>query len=87
MKETDTTHWRSPNTGASNKYGLTALPDGAFYKYSFEGINSFGQWWADTATTAEATYSVKLIYNSYDVDTADDVPLSLFYLSVRCIWN
>nr|MBN2278764.1 hypothetical protein [candidate division Zixibacteria bacterium] len=28
MKETDTTHWRSPNTGATNESGFTALLGG-----------------------------------------------------------
>jgi uncharacterized protein (TIGR02145 family) len=28
LKDVDTTHWRSPNTGATNESGFTALPSG-----------------------------------------------------------
>lgn len=28
LKETDTDHWESPNTGAVDQYGFTALPAG-----------------------------------------------------------
>ena len=28
LKETGTTHWQSPNTGATNETGFTAIPDG-----------------------------------------------------------
>lgn len=49
LKETDTTHWQSPNEGATNEVGFTALPggyrnnDGAFYH-----IREYGCWWTDT---------------------------------------
>jgi len=44
LKETGTTHWKSPNTGATNQSRFTALPggyrslDGAF---NFIGISGY----------------------------------------------
>ncbi len=50
MKETGTTHWSSPNTGATNESGFTALPggsryypDGAFHHLGYDAIFWFWQ--------------------------------------------
>jgi uncharacterized protein (TIGR02145 family) len=49
LKETGTTHLASPNTGATNETGFTALPggfrgyDGAFYYIGYHGY-----WWSAT---------------------------------------
>jgi uncharacterized protein (TIGR02145 family) len=58
MKEAGTLHWLSPNTGADNSSGFTALPGGfrnsagAFY-YLFEG----GNWWSATESTSSNAYN------------------------------
>jgi uncharacterized protein (TIGR02145 family) len=50
LKETGTTHWTTPNTGATNDYGFTALPGG--YRYWFDGsfanIGLLSYWWSST---------------------------------------
>jgi uncharacterized protein (TIGR02145 family) len=50
LKETDTTHWMSPNTGADNSSGFTALPGG--YRTSdggyFYHMARCGYWWSAT---------------------------------------
>jgi len=46
MKEAGTTHWESPNTGATNESGFTALPGG--YRDNdgnFHSIGYYGTWW------------------------------------------
>lgn len=49
LKETGTTHWNSPNEGATNETGFTALPGGHRYCYgSFYLIGDNGSWWSAT---------------------------------------
>src|SRR5690554_4182629 len=53
LKETGTTHWASPNTGATNETGFTALPGG--YRNNtgtFHGIGYYGYWWSATEGNA-----------------------------------
>lgn len=49
LKETGTTHWISPNTGATNETGFTALP-GGFRRSNgtFSDIGGCGSWWSAT---------------------------------------
>jgi uncharacterized protein (TIGR02145 family) len=46
LKETGTVHWDSPNTGAIDQYGFTALPGG---ERQFDGyfflLHQFAFWW------------------------------------------
>ena len=55
MKETGLDHWNSPNTGATNESGFTALPAG--YKYDLSGnygeLGYIGHFWTSTWCTFE----------------------------------
>jgi len=50
LKESGTSHWENPNTGANNETGFTALPGGRRDNpdESFTGIGSVGVWWSST---------------------------------------
>ena len=49
MKETTLKHWNSPNAGASNASGFTALPGGNRSSYgNFNGIRNFIALWTST---------------------------------------
>jgi len=48
LKETDTTHWNSPNIGATDEIGFTALPGGNGSNGNFYGIGKCGDWWSTT---------------------------------------
>ncbi|HAJ80135.1 MAG TPA: hypothetical protein DCO75_10225 [Fibrobacteres bacterium] len=66
LKETGTTHWLSPNTGATNSSGFSALPGG--YRSNdgnFGSIGIYGNWWSATEDDAFHAYLRFLIYGSY----------------------
>lgn len=49
LKEAGTAHWKSPNSGATNESGFTALPGG--YRslegvFNFQGVSAY--WWSST---------------------------------------
>lgn len=49
LKEAGTAHWRSPNTGATNETGFTALPGGyRSYNGTFNLLRAAGYWWSST---------------------------------------
>jgi len=55
MKDTGTVYWNSPNIGANNTSGFTALPGGLRY-YQFYGIGTTGQWWTSTPDSGPFPY-------------------------------
>jgi uncharacterized protein (TIGR02145 family) len=64
LKETGTTHWNSPNTGASNESGFTALPGGLRLRNGeFFNVRSEGIWWSSTEYTFEQAW-IRSISNS-----------------------
>ena len=54
LKEAGITHWWSPNTGATNETGFSALPGGthSYYDGHFYSIGSTGLWWSVTESSA-----------------------------------
>ena len=58
VKESGTTHWKSPNNAATNKYAFTALPGG--YRSGSNGdftkIGELTYWWTDSKTICGVDY-------------------------------
>ncbi len=49
MKEQGTSHWLSPNHGATDESRFNGLPGGGrFYSGDFSGLGSKGGWWSST---------------------------------------
>ena len=80
LKETGTTHWQSPNTGATNDYGFTALPCGTRYKDGslFLFIGQSGYWWSSTDMTDFDMYYLTTV-------AGPQVTSDNFGYSVRCV--
>jgi uncharacterized protein (TIGR02145 family) len=69
LKEAGLTHWQSPNTGATNETGFTALP-GSGRNPQGTPINDFGStgyWWSSSDYDATYTLGRTLIYNTNSV--------------------
>jgi uncharacterized protein (TIGR02145 family) len=63
MKETGTTHWAIPNSGATNTSGFTGLPGG--YRYNigtFNDVNNIGDWWSSTEYSTTNAWQ-RYLYN------------------------
>ena len=63
LKETGTSHWESPNTGATNETGFTALPGGGiFFIGDFSYIGYYGYWWTATEESVDNALERGLIF-------------------------
>ncbi|MEI6089295.1 MAG: FISUMP domain-containing protein [bacterium] len=68
MKESGNSHWKSPNTGATNTSGFTGLPGGyRIYDGKFDLIGYFGSWWSATELNATNGNARSLNYNQNGV--------------------
>jgi uncharacterized protein (TIGR02145 family) len=64
LKEVGTTHWLTPNTGATNESGFSALPGGYryFYHGNYSDMGNSDYFWSSTQYSAYAWYRT-LYYN------------------------
>jgi uncharacterized protein (TIGR02145 family) len=87
LKEAGTTHWTSPNTGATNTSGFTGLP-GGYLSYNYTGntfvlINDYAAFWSRNENgTTNGWY--RALYKAYD-KVYRTVYGKSFGFSVRCV--
>lgn len=63
LKETGTSHWKSPNSEADNESGFTALPGGyRSFNGSFNYLGISGYWWSSTEYKETTVYFWNLRY-------------------------
>ena len=65
LKEVGTIYWNSPNVGATNKSGFTAIPVGHrnWKSGDFIDIGLFGTWWSSTEKDSSYAWRRTLYYN------------------------
>ena len=84
MKETGTSHWTSPNTGATNSSGFTALPGGdREINGSFSALDAGGTFWSSTNYSAADSWYRFLYYVNANVNR--DHWSKCMGFSVRCV--
>jgi uncharacterized protein (TIGR02145 family) len=85
MRQSGTTHWISPNQGASNASGFSALPSG--YRHSdglqFSHMNSHAFYWCSTGTSPSEAWTRRLESSDGGVYRYDNERRCGF--SVRCV--
>lgn len=84
LKEVGTVNWLSPNTGATNETGFSALPGG--YRFFSNGTfvyqNTIGAWWSSTMTSAKFAWGRQMSNSSSSVNRVSSMANGF---SIRCI--
>ncbi len=74
LKETGTTHWNSPNEGATNESGFTALPgselDFTADFSSGDKIGIYGNWWSSTVVDQVNSNSYLFEMNNFEASAS-----------------
>ncbi len=84
LKETNTTHWKKPNTGATNETCFTALPSGVRDSNgSFFKVVYYGHWWSATEYGANRAWFRFISY--YYSNVLRHVSHKNPGLSIRCV--
>ncbi len=88
LREAGSTHWTSPNPGATNESGFTALP-GGLRNYPSDGefgeMGSVAEFWTASSFSATEAWDMNLFYSENWVTSRSIYKSNGF--SVRCIKN
>jgi uncharacterized protein (TIGR02145 family) len=86
LKETGTTHWKRPNTMATNSSGFTALSGGGRYEDGkFYDLGSKGYWWSSTEEGEANAWCFELQYAIRSINRLGSRKPAGW--SIRCLRN
>lgn len=87
LKEKGTTHWKYPNTGATNESNFTGLPGGGVSDI-FYGLGENGTWWSSTEIDGDTTkaYPLDIINQSSEASNYDTYDKNRGF-SIRCLMD
>ncbi|MCX6270188.1 MAG: hypothetical protein NTU44_03040 [Bacteroidetes bacterium] len=86
MKETGVTHWLSPNIGATNESGFTALGAGARIHYGyFDVLYNFANFWSSTTLSSTSAFRWSLAYDGASLLRGNANKMRGY--SIRCTKN
>jgi len=86
LKESGTKHWKSPNTGATDEYGFSALPAGQRAQGSggTSWMGEWGSWWKYRSNSAGFCPFIRFEYNK-DFTGMTTGSAAFYGMSVLCI--
>ena len=94
LKESGTVHWRTPNAGATDELGFSALPGGyRSYQGTFNLLRASGYWWSSTEANwygASDTTPSRVIFRSVQHDNPTlvrHISEKTNGFSIRCVKN
>lgn len=86
LKAIGLTYWNSPNTGATNEYGFTALASGyRIINGTFSGANNYAYWWSSTLDNQNNPWVRYTSYNNAVLGRDAVNGYKAYGFSVRCI--
>jgi uncharacterized protein (TIGR02145 family) len=83
MKETGTAHWPSPNSGATNSSGFTALPGGYLPNNTFYDIAQHGYWWSSSEQNSTTAW-YQTVFSGNTITVRNTIAKASGF-SIRCI--
>jgi uncharacterized protein (TIGR02145 family) len=90
LKESGTAHWTTPNTGADNSTGFTALPGGFYFNsMAYVGLNTMARFWTSSVVTGTSgAYNCSLINTDATINDGSSSPVGnekTLGASIRCL--